>query len=62
MTQHMGMMEFSDEEEQEEDATIGYLQLLPPFGKTLGWLTTELKDGKSSCHDAVLPAVYVKPL
>lgn len=46
MTQHMGMMDFSDEEEQEEDAIMGYLQLLPPFGKKLGWLTTALKDGQ----------------
>lgn len=35
MTQHMGYMDFSDEEEKAEEPAVGYLELLPP--RTLGW-------------------------
>lgn len=48
MTQHMGLMDFSDEEELDEEGVVGYLQLLPPFNGTLGWLTKELKDGEQA--------------
>lgn len=49
MTQHMSFMEFSDEEEEQEDRTaptIGYLQLLPPFNRLLHWDIKELRDGE----------------
>lgn len=46
MTQHMGMMDFSDEEEKDEEEVVGYLQLLPPLNKTLGWTMKEFKDGE----------------
>lgn len=48
MTQHMGMMDFSDEEELDDELglkTVGYLQLLPPHDENLSWLSKEFKDG-----------------
>lgn len=43
MTQHMGMMDFSDEEEMDENSSpvVGYLQVLPPNARML----KEIKDG-----------------
>lgn len=46
MTQHMGMMDFSDEEEKDDEEVVGYLQLLPPLNRTLGWTVKEFKDGE----------------
>lgn len=46
MTQHMGMMDFSDEDGKEEEEVVGHLQLLPPFNRTLGWTIKEFKDGE----------------
>lgn len=46
MTQHMGMMDFSDEEEKDDEEIVGHLQLLPPLNKTLGWTIREFKDGE----------------
>lgn len=50
MTQHMGMMDFSDEEELGEDSSpvVGYLQvLLPPDARAL----KEIKDGRHATRD-----------
>lgn len=47
MTQHMGLMEFSDDEDVEEEATpIAHLTLLPPFDESLGWITKDVGDGE----------------
>lgn len=46
MTQHMGMMGFSDEEEKDDEEVVGHLQLLPPLNKTLGWTIKEFKNGE----------------
>lgn len=68
MTQHMGYMDFSDEEEKaEEEPAVGYLELLPP--RTLGWQFREFnKEGANgevggwrrmligSSSDLVLPS------
>lgn len=54
MTQHMGMMmDFSDEDEQDEEsntAVMGHLQLLPPYNSKLGWLYKEFTDGTAEYH------------
>lgn len=44
MTQHMEVMDFTEEEDT--DAVVGYLELLPPFAHALGWRTKEFKDGE----------------
>ncbi|CAM9729184.1 unnamed protein product, partial [Scytosiphon promiscuus] len=51
MTQHMGMMDFSDEEELDDELgekSVGYLQLLPPHDDTLSWVSKEFKDGETT--------------
>lgn len=49
MTQHMGLMEFSDDEDVEEEATpIAHLTLLPPFDESLGWITKDVGDGETT--------------
>lgn len=43
----MGMMDFSDEEELDDELgekMVGYLQLLPPHDN-LSWVSREFKDG-----------------
>lgn len=46
MTQHMGMMDFSDEEEKDDEEVVGHLYLLPPLNRTLGWTIKEFKNGE----------------
>ena len=46
MTQNMESMDFSDDDEPDEDAVVGYLELMPPYHSKLGWHTMEIKDGE----------------
>lgn len=48
MTQHMGVMDFSDEEEDDElvQPAMGHLKLMAPHAKTLGWRTRDFGDGE----------------
>lgn len=46
MTQHMGMMDFSDEDEAEKKEIVCHIKLLPPFDSELGWSTRDIYDGK----------------
>lgn len=43
MTQHMGFMDLSDEEDKDEEPVVGYLEVLSPA--SLGWQFKEFKDG-----------------
>ena len=45
MTQHMGFMDLSDEEEKDEEPVVGFVEVLPPASLSLGWRFKEFKDG-----------------
>lgn len=53
MTQRVEGMDFSDDEE-DSDAVIGYLELLPPLAQALGWRTKEFKGGKKGPYHMLL--------
>lgn len=46
MTQQMELMDLSDEDDQDE-SVVGYLKLMPPHHRMLGWETMEIKDGEA---------------
>lgn len=47
MTQHMGFMDLSDEEDKEEMPVVGHVEVLSPRA-SLGWQFKEIKDGMLS--------------
>eukprot|EP00752_Nemacystus_decipiens_P009915 g8847.t1 len=46
MTQHMGFMDLSDDEEEDGEPVVGYVEVLSPA--TLGWQFKEIKDGETT--------------
>lgn len=45
MTQRMELMDLSDEDDQDE-SVVGYLKLMPPYHRMLGWEIMEIKNGE----------------
>lgn len=43
MTQHMGFMDLSDEEDKDEEPVVGYVEVLSPA--SLGWKFKQFRDG-----------------
>eukprot|EP00903_Cladosiphon_okamuranus_P014255 g13241.t1 len=46
MTQHMGFMDLSDEEDKDEEPVVGYVEVLSPA--SLGWHFKEFKGGETT--------------
>ena len=46
MTQHMGFMDLSDEEDKDEEPVVGYVEVLSPA--SLGWKFKQIRDGVCS--------------
>ncbi|CAM9346510.1 unnamed protein product, partial [Sphacelaria rigidula] len=59
MTQHMGMMDFSDEDDAEKKEIVCHIKLLPPFDSELGWSARDIYDGETTLGRKEEPDVTI---